>query len=87
MSSVTDIPGVVLKILLRTQEWEVRRVHRSSWRRWNSLYEKSNVAFAGITCAAVCVYPARVSDAVNTLKAAGCNIPVASGKLYSKIAH
>ncbi|KAM3673324.1 deoxyribose-phosphate aldolase isoform 2-T2 [Ammospiza maritima maritima] len=32
----------------------------------------------GITAAAVCVYPARVSDAVDTLKAAGCNIPVAS---------
>ncbi|KAM4670619.1 deoxyribose-phosphate aldolase isoform 3-T3 [Amazona ochrocephala] len=26
----------------------------------------------------VCVYPARVTDAVNALKAAGCNIPVAS---------
>ncbi|KAI6079047.1 Deoxyribose-phosphate aldolase isoform X1 [Aix galericulata] len=32
----------------------------------------------GITVAAVCVYPARVTDAVNSLKAAGCNIPVAS---------
>ncbi|KAM6137348.1 deoxyribose-phosphate aldolase [Pterocles gutturalis] len=32
----------------------------------------------GITVGAVCVYPARVTDAVNTLKAAGCNIPVAS---------
>ncbi|XP_062347566.1 deoxyribose-phosphate aldolase isoform X3 [Cinclus cinclus] len=32
----------------------------------------------GITAGAVCVYPARVPDAVNTLKAAGCDIPVAS---------
>ncbi|XP_068804326.1 deoxyribose-phosphate aldolase [Struthio camelus] len=32
----------------------------------------------GITVAAVCVYPARVTDAVSALKAAGCNIPVAS---------
>ncbi|KAM6213757.1 deoxyribose-phosphate aldolase isoform 2-T2 [Sarcoramphus papa] len=32
----------------------------------------------GITVGAVCVYPARVTDAVNALKAAGCNIPVAS---------
>ncbi|XP_046763564.1 deoxyribose-phosphate aldolase isoform X2 [Gallus gallus] len=32
----------------------------------------------GITVAAVCVYPARVTDAVNALKAAGCDIPVAS---------
>ncbi|XP_065502628.1 deoxyribose-phosphate aldolase isoform X4 [Caloenas nicobarica] len=32
----------------------------------------------GITVAAVCVYPARVIDAVNTLMAAGCDIPVAS---------
>ncbi|KFW02024.1 Putative deoxyribose-phosphate aldolase, partial [Fulmarus glacialis] len=31
-----------------------------------------------ITVGAVCVYPARVIDAVNALKAAGCNIPVAS---------
>lgn len=26
VSSVTDIPGVVLKALVRTQEWEVRTV-------------------------------------------------------------
>ncbi|KAM6321683.1 deoxyribose-phosphate aldolase [Aegotheles albertisi] len=32
----------------------------------------------GITVGAVCVYPARVTDAVKALKAAGCNIPVAS---------
>ncbi|NXA36773.1 DEOC aldolase, partial [Eudromia elegans] len=32
----------------------------------------------GITVAAVCVYPARVTDAINALKAVGCNIPVAS---------
>ncbi|XP_019371140.1 PREDICTED: deoxyribose-phosphate aldolase [Gavialis gangeticus] len=32
----------------------------------------------GITTAAVCVYPARVADSVKALKAAGCNIPVAS---------
>ncbi|XP_037245399.1 deoxyribose-phosphate aldolase isoform X4 [Falco rusticolus] len=38
----------------------------------------------GITVGAVCVYPARVTDAVNALKAAGCNIPVASG-LYEEI--
>lgn len=43
------------------------------------------VAFAGITVGAVCVYPARVTDAVTALKAAGCNIPVASGNLYSRI--
>ena len=35
----------------------------------------------GITTAAVCVYPARVCDAVKALKAAGCDIPVASGKV------
>ncbi|MGH0165816.1 UNVERIFIED_CONTAM: hypothetical protein FKN15_058003 [Acipenser sinensis] len=33
---------------------------------------------AGITSAAVCVYPSRVCDAVKALKAAKCNIPVAS---------
>uniref|UniRef100_A0A8C8SSA5 Deoxyribose-phosphate aldolase n=1 Tax=Pelusios castaneus TaxID=367368 RepID=A0A8C8SSA5_9SAUR len=32
----------------------------------------------GITTGAVCVYPARVADAVKALKSAGCNIPVAS---------
>ncbi|XP_019400040.1 PREDICTED: deoxyribose-phosphate aldolase [Crocodylus porosus] len=32
----------------------------------------------GITTAAVCVYPARVADSIKALKAAGCNIPVAS---------
>lgn len=35
----------------------------------------------GITTAAVCVYPARVCDAVKALKAAGCTIPVAAGKI------
>ncbi|XP_073175208.1 deoxyribose-phosphate aldolase isoform X5 [Lepidochelys kempii] len=37
-----------------------------------------NMHDKGITTAAVCVYPARVADAVKALKAAGCNIPVAS---------
>lgn len=37
--------------------------------------------FIGITTAAVCVYPARVCDAVKALKAAACDIPVASGKI------
>ncbi|XP_029442295.1 deoxyribose-phosphate aldolase isoform X1 [Rhinatrema bivittatum] len=32
----------------------------------------------GVTAGAVCVYPARVRDAVKALGAAGCNIPVAS---------
>ncbi|XP_055990608.1 deoxyribose-phosphate aldolase [Sorex fumeus] len=32
----------------------------------------------GLTTAAVCVYPARVCEAVKALKAAGCAIPVAS---------
>ncbi|MEE6526990.1 hypothetical protein FKM82_027988, partial [Ascaphus truei] len=38
-----------------------------------------NMDDIGITTGAVCVYPARVRDAVKALKAAGCNIPVASG--------
>lgn len=33
---------------------------------------------AGITCGAVCVYPARVDGAVNSLKKIGANIPVAA---------
>jgi deoxyribose-phosphate aldolase len=33
-----------------------------------------------VTCAAVCVYPARVPDACRVLKAAGSDLPVASGK-------
>lgn len=33
---------------------------------------------AGLTTAAVCVYPSRVSDAVKTLKAANSSLPVAS---------
>lgn len=33
---------------------------------------------AGVTTAAVCVYPSRVSDAVKTLKAANSSLPVAS---------
>ncbi|NXL92848.1 DEOC aldolase, partial [Alectura lathami] len=39
----------------------------------------------GITVAAVCVYPARVTDAVSALKAAGCNIPVASETKLAEI--
>lgn len=41
--------------------------------------------FTGITTAAVCVYPARVADAVNSLKAANSNIPVASGEIRTLI--
>ncbi|XP_064122337.1 deoxyribose-phosphate aldolase-like [Macrobrachium nipponense] len=46
---------------------------------------------AGITCGAVCVYPARVEGAVRSLKKIGCDIPVAavatgfpSGQYYMK---
>ncbi|KAL0612378.1 LOW QUALITY PROTEIN: Deoxyribose-phosphate aldolase [Plecturocebus cupreus] len=42
------------------------------------LLKALNMHDKGITTAAVCVYPARVCDAVTALKAAGCNIPVAS---------
>nr|XP_055174895.1 deoxyribose-phosphate aldolase isoform X2 [Nyctereutes procyonoides] len=42
------------------------------------LLKALNMHDKGITTAAVCVYPARVSDAVKALKTAGCTIPVAS---------
>lgn len=42
------------------------------------LLKALNMHDEGITTAAVCVYPARVCDAVKALKAAGCRIPVAS---------
>uniref|UniRef100_A0A673TNM7 deoxyribose-phosphate aldolase n=1 Tax=Suricata suricatta TaxID=37032 RepID=A0A673TNM7_SURSU len=48
------------------------------------LLKALNVHDKGITTAAVCVYPARVCDAVKALKAAGCAIPVASA-LYDEI--
>uniref|UniRef100_A0A8C5KZC6 deoxyribose-phosphate aldolase n=1 Tax=Jaculus jaculus TaxID=51337 RepID=A0A8C5KZC6_JACJA len=44
------------------------------------LLKALNMHDKGITTAAVCVYPARVCDAVKALKAAGCDIPVASGE-------
>ncbi|XP_053414060.1 deoxyribose-phosphate aldolase isoform X2 [Nycticebus coucang] len=42
------------------------------------LLKALNMHDKGITTAAVCVYPARVCDAIRALKAAGCDIPVAS---------
>uniref|UniRef100_A0A8D1I2I5 deoxyribose-phosphate aldolase n=2 Tax=Sus scrofa TaxID=9823 RepID=A0A8D1I2I5_PIG len=48
------------------------------------LLKALNMHGKGITTAAVCVYPARVCDAVRALKAAGCDIPVASA-LYDEI--
>lgn len=42
------------------------------------LLKALNMHDKGITTAAICVYPARVCDAVKALKAAGCDIPVAS---------
>uniref|UniRef100_A0A8C7BY68 deoxyribose-phosphate aldolase n=1 Tax=Neovison vison TaxID=452646 RepID=A0A8C7BY68_NEOVI len=42
------------------------------------LLKTLNMHDKGLTTAAVCVYPARVCDAVKALKAAGCTIPVAS---------
>ncbi|XP_006738774.1 deoxyribose-phosphate aldolase [Leptonychotes weddellii] len=43
------------------------------------LLKSLNMHDKGLTTAAVCVYPARVCDAVKALKASGCTIPVASG--------
>lgn len=40
---------------------------------------------AEVTTAAVCVYPARVADAVLALKAASACLPVASGKIWIRI--
>ncbi|XP_078091463.1 deoxyribose-phosphate aldolase [Mustelus asterias] len=42
------------------------------------LLKSLNMDNKGITTGAVCVYPSRVSDAVQTLKNIACNIPVAS---------
>nr|KAF6373431.1 deoxyribose-phosphate aldolase [Pipistrellus kuhlii] len=42
------------------------------------LLEALNMHDKGITTAAVCVYPARVCDAVKALQVASCHIPVAS---------
>uniref|UniRef100_UPI00398F04E7 deoxyribose-phosphate aldolase n=1 Tax=Pristiophorus japonicus TaxID=55135 RepID=UPI00398F04E7 len=42
------------------------------------LLKSLNMDDKGITTGAVCVYPSRVADAVQTLKAIQCNIPVAS---------
>ncbi|KAG8438513.1 hypothetical protein GDO86_004904 [Hymenochirus boettgeri] len=44
----------------------------------DDLLQRLNVKDLGITTGAVCVYPARVHDAVCALKEAGCSIPVAS---------
>ncbi|XP_033888130.2 deoxyribose-phosphate aldolase isoform X1 [Acipenser ruthenus] len=44
----------------------------------DDLMESMGMQDKGITSAAVCVYPSRVCDAVKALKAAKCNIPVAS---------
>ncbi|XP_030070086.1 deoxyribose-phosphate aldolase [Microcaecilia unicolor] len=42
------------------------------------LLRAMNMHDQGITAGAICVYPARVCDAVQALKAVGCKIPVAS---------
>uniref|UniRef100_A0A803J4L6 Deoxyribose-phosphate aldolase n=1 Tax=Xenopus tropicalis TaxID=8364 RepID=A0A803J4L6_XENTR len=44
----------------------------------DDLLQELKVEDLGITNGAVCVYPARVGDAVRALKEIGCNIPVAS---------
>ncbi|XP_008065725.1 deoxyribose-phosphate aldolase [Carlito syrichta] len=44
----------------------------------DDLLKALNMHDKGITTAAVCVYPSRVCDAIKALRAAGCNIPVAS---------
>ncbi|KAJ1165075.1 hypothetical protein NDU88_005505 [Pleurodeles waltl] len=57
-------------------------VHRLCFKAKHPIREDLLKALAmhekGITTGAVCVYPARVCDAVKALKAANCNIPVAS---------
>lgn len=44
----------------------------------NDLLRDMDMHHTGLTTAAVCVYPSRVSDAVKTLKAANSSLPVAS---------
>uniref|UniRef100_V9KVM3 Deoxyribose-phosphate aldolase n=1 Tax=Callorhinchus milii TaxID=7868 RepID=V9KVM3_CALMI len=44
----------------------------------DDLLKSLNMHNKGITTGAVCVYPARICDAVKALKAAQCDIPVAS---------
>ncbi|XP_066446821.1 deoxyribose-phosphate aldolase [Eleutherodactylus coqui] len=44
----------------------------------DDLLRSLKMADSGIATGAVCVYPARVKDAVHALKDAGCHIPVAS---------
>ncbi|KAG9467840.1 hypothetical protein GDO78_014197 [Eleutherodactylus coqui] len=50
----------------------------------DDLLRSLKMADSGIATGAVCVYPARVKDAVHALKDAGCHIPVAS-ELYEEI--
>ncbi|KAM8980576.1 deoxyribose-phosphate aldolase isoform 1-T1 [Sarcophilus harrisii] len=57
----------------------VRRLcYKAKYPIREDLLKALNMQDKGITTAAVCVYPARVSDAVKALKDAGCDIPVAS---------
>ncbi|XP_074125056.1 deoxyribose-phosphate aldolase [Sminthopsis crassicaudata] len=57
----------------------VRRLcYKAKYPIREDLLKALNMQDKGITTAAVCVYPARVCDAVKALKDAGCDIPVAS---------
>uniref|UniRef100_A0A2D4MVS3 deoxyribose-phosphate aldolase n=1 Tax=Micrurus spixii TaxID=129469 RepID=A0A2D4MVS3_9SAUR len=55
-----------------------RLCHKAKHPIREDLLQALKMGDKGITTAAVCVYPARVADAVKALKSTGCHIPVAS---------
>ncbi|KAI5158868.1 deoxyribose-phosphate aldolase isoform X5 [Manis pentadactyla] len=55
-----------------------RLCYKAKYPVQEDLLRALNMHNEGITTAAVCVYPARVHEAVRSLKAARCSIPVAS---------
>uniref|UniRef100_A0A8C5WZ11 deoxyribose-phosphate aldolase n=1 Tax=Laticauda laticaudata TaxID=8630 RepID=A0A8C5WZ11_LATLA len=55
-----------------------RLCHKAKRPIREDLLQALKMSDKGITTAAICVYPARVADAVKALKSTGCHIPVAS---------
>jgi deoxyribose-phosphate aldolase len=78
--------GMMLHFLGDDTEVNVLRLcHKALNPLRKDIVDKLDLDFGPVTCGAVCVYPARVLDAATTLKNAGSNLPVASGKELRKV--
>lgn len=77
---MTPIPGNMFFTGDDTDGNVERLCHKAANPVRMDLLDGLGMSEAGITCGAVCVYPAKVPAAVRTIKRLGIHLPVAAGR-------